>query len=88
MGYMDLWVIEIQKYAVKIARERTNLLNLLNASVFDIPFKDEYFDMVFTSGVLIHINPNDINKAMDEIYRCSKSYIWGFEYFDKKIMLK
>jgi len=50
-------------------------------SADDIPFKDGYFDMVFTSGVLIHISPGNINRVLDEIYRCSREYIWGFEYY-------
>jgi hypothetical protein len=37
--------------------------------------------MVYTSGVLIHISPDDIEKALAEIYRCASTYIWGFEYF-------
>jgi hypothetical protein len=36
---------------------------------------------VFTSGVLIHIAPNDLERILDEMYRVSKRYIWGFEYF-------
>ena len=36
---------------------------------------------MFTSGVLIHINPDDLNTAMREIYRCTNEYIWGFEYY-------
>ncbi|GAE87794.1 hypothetical protein [Acetivibrio straminisolvens] len=37
--------------------------------------------MVFTSGVLIHISPDNINRVLDEIYRCTKEYIWGLEYY-------
>lgn len=47
----------------------------------DIPFRDGFFDMVFTSGVLIHIHPADIQKAISNIHRCSGKYIWGFEYY-------
>ena len=44
-------------------------------------FDDNFFDLVFTSGVLIHISPNDINIVLDEIYRCSRKYILGFETY-------
>jgi ubiquinone/menaquinone biosynthesis C-methylase UbiE len=50
----------------------------------DIPFKDKTFDLVFTSGLLIHIAPRDIKKVMSEIYRCTKKYIWGLEYYSAK----
>ena len=82
MGYLDLWGIELQDYAVEVARKRTNGLNIVKGTAFDIPFKNGFFDLVFTSGVLIHISPDDIDKALDEIYRCTNKYIWGFEYYN------
>ncbi len=39
------------------------------------------FDFVFTSGVLIHIRPDDLLKTMNNIYRISKKYILCCEYF-------
>jgi pseudaminic acid biosynthesis-associated methylase len=80
----NLYGIELQQYAVEMSKEVSKGINIIQGSLFDIPFKDEYFDLVFTSGVLIHISPNDINKAIDEIYRTSKRYIWGFEYFNEQ----
>ncbi|MBU4487944.1 MAG: methyltransferase domain-containing protein, partial [Candidatus Omnitrophica bacterium] len=59
----------------------TTDINIIHGSAFNIPFKDDYFDLVFTSGVLIHIAPTDIKLVMEEIYRCAKRYIWGFEYY-------
>ena len=82
MGYLDLWGIELQDYAVEVARKRTSGLNIVKGTAFDIPFKNGFFDLVFTSGVLIHISPDDINKVLDEMYRCTNKYIWGFEYFN------
>ena len=84
IGFMNLYGIEPQEYAVEISRQRTKGTNLIKGSAFDLPFKDNYFDMVFTSGVLIHINPDEIKLAMEEIYRCSKKWIWGFEYYSNE----
>lgn len=81
MGFANLYGLEPQLYAVELSKKNTKSINIIEGNAFDIPFKDNYFDLVFTSGVLIHINPENINKALDEIYRCSNSYIWGFEYF-------
>lgn len=78
--YKNLWGIDISKHALKIARQRGNF-NIVNGNVLDIPFKDNFFDMVFTSGLLIHIPPHKIHEALDEIYRCTSKYIWGFEYY-------
>lgn len=84
MGFKNLYGIELNSYAVEFSRTRTKNINIIPGSAFDIPFKDNYFDLVFTSGVLIHINPKDIKEALHEIYRCSAKFIWGFEYYADK----
>ena len=81
MEFSNLYGIEPQSYAVELSKKRTKGINIIKGNVFDIPFKDNYFDLVFTSGVLIHIAPSDIQKVLKEIYRCSSEYIWGFEYY-------
>lgn len=84
MGFKNLYGIEINEYAVELSKQRVNNINIIQGSAFDIPFKNEYFDLVFTSGVLIHIAPHDINLVLNEVYRCTKKYIWGFEYYEEK----
>lgn len=83
MGFKNLFGIEPMEYAVELSKKRSAGINIIKGTVFDIPFKDNYFDLVFTSGVLIHINPKNIISALKEIYRCSNKYIWGFEYYAK-----
>jgi pseudaminic acid biosynthesis-associated methylase len=83
MGFNNLYGIELQGYAIKLASRRSNNINLVQGSVFDMPFKDSFFNLVFTSGLLIHINPINIKDALKEIYRCTNNYIWGFEYWSK-----
>lgn len=53
-GFHNLFGIELQPYAVELSKQRTHGINIIQASAFDIPFKDRHFDLVFTSGVLIH----------------------------------
>jgi pseudaminic acid biosynthesis-associated methylase len=84
MGFNNLYGIEPQREAIELSKSRSVGINIIEGSAFDIPFKDRYFDLVFTSGVLIHIEPKNIKKAIKEIYRCSKRYIWGFEYYSEK----
>jgi len=81
MGFKNLYGIEINAYAVECSKSRTNGINIIQGSAFDIPFKDGFFDLVFTSGVLIHINPKEIKKAIKEVHRCARTYIWGCEYY-------
>lgn len=81
MGFKNLYGIELQEYAVEKAKAGTEGINIIQGSGFDIPFKDGFFDLVYTNGVLIHIAPADLPVIMREMIRCSKRYIWGFEYF-------
>jgi pseudaminic acid biosynthesis-associated methylase len=81
MGFHDLYGIELQHYALELSKQKTQNINLIWGSAFDIPFRDGFFELVFTSGVLIHISPNDIAQVLSEINRCSKKYVWGFEYY-------
>ncbi len=85
MGFNHLYGIELQRYAVEKAKVHTKNVHIIQGSIFDIPFKDGYFDLIFTSGVLIHIDPNNLIYAMKEICRCTKKYIWGFEYYSDKL---
>lgn len=81
MGFCNLFGIELQSYAVELSKSRTHNINIIEGSAFDIPYKAGYFDLVFTSGVLIHLHPSDIAEAMREIHRCSREYVWGLEYY-------
>lgn len=80
-GHKNLNGIDIQEYAIQQAIELTSEINVLVGSAFNIPFEDNSFDLVFTSGVLIHIHPDDVAGVMREIARVSKKYIWGLEYY-------
>jgi pseudaminic acid biosynthesis-associated methylase len=83
LGFKNLYGIEINPSAIEFSHKINEGLPIyiIKASAFDIPFKDKWFDLVFTSGVLIHIHPNDISGAAKEIYRCTNKFIWCFEYF-------
>lgn len=85
MGMDNLTGVELQWDAVERAKRFTKQINIIQGSAFDLPFKDKYYDLVFTSGVLIHIHPRDHQRAMREMYRVSKKYIWGFEYFNETL---
>ena len=49
-----------------------------------LPYADSAIDLVFTSGVLIHIAPENLDKAVDEIVRVSRRYIVCIEYFSRE----
>ena len=76
----EIYGIEPQPYAVERARWRGPAFGVLQGTAFDLPFKTGWFDLAFTSGVLIHIAPESIATALDEIYRVSNRYIVAIEY--------
>lgn len=81
LGFRDLTGVEIQSYAIEVAKKRITGLFIKQASAMDLPFESCTFDLVFTSGVLIHVAPEDLKQAISEIHRCTRQYIWGAEYF-------
>ncbi len=84
MGFSNLHGIEIQLYALDRAKERLPGAVLTQASALEIPYPDHSFELVFTSGVLIHVAPTDLPIALEEIHRCARTWIWGFEYYAPK----
>jgi len=83
-GYRNLYGVELQAFAVETAKSQTRGINIIQGLGDNLPFRDNYFDLVFTSGVLIHISPDNIRPVLEEIYRCSGRYIWGLEYYAEK----
>ena len=80
LGVKELYAVEPQPYAVEKARARNPEYNVLCGTGFDLPFKDGFADLAFTSGVLIHVAPADVAKVMAEMYRVSRRYIVAIEY--------
>lgn len=78
---LDVYAVEPQPYALRLAKQRIVEAHPVPGTAFDIPFRDGYFDLVMTNRVLIHVSPADLDRAMAEIHRCSRRFIWCCEYF-------
>jgi pseudaminic acid biosynthesis-associated methylase len=76
--------IEPNRNALEHAQEASTQIAALYGYAQDIPFKDGYFDLVFTAGVLIHIPPADLGGVLTEICRVSRQYVLAIEYFSEK----
>jgi pseudaminic acid biosynthesis-associated methylase len=85
MGWRNLSGTELQPFAMEIARSRLPDAALKLGSALALPWEDCSFDVVFTCGVLIHISPADLPSVMDEIYRTTREYIWGTEYYAPEV---
>jgi pseudaminic acid biosynthesis-associated methylase len=81
IGFSRLYGVEIQRHCVDESRRLYEGLDIIEGSGFDIPFKDNWFDLVFTNNVLIHIAPADLPGMLKEIHRVSGGRVMGFEYF-------
>lgn len=81
-------VPDIQMQAVEInskaAEECSKIQNVkvFNGSLFDFAVEKEQYDLTFTKGVLIHINPNKLNDVYSILYKASKRYIMIAEYYN------
>lgn len=56
---------------------------LTDGTLQALPYEDASFDLVFTSGVLIHVHPDQLEAAYREMYRVSSRYVLSIEYFSK-----
>jgi len=81
IGFTNLHGIDVQSEIVKQSQGRLPSARLVEGSALQIPYPDGSFDLVFTSSLLIHIAPEDLVTAMSEIHRCSKTWIFGLEYY-------
>lgn len=58
--------------------------NVRSSLAMEIDFPDGAAELSFTSGVLIHIHPDDLLQACREIHRVSSKYVACIEYFSDK----
>jgi len=72
--------VDINERALAILHERVPGIDARKASARHLPFGDRSFDLVFTTGVLIHQPPDELPRVMDEIVRCSRRYVLCGEY--------
>jgi len=77
---IELSAIEINTKAVKELRKIPNL-KIYDRSLLDF-VPDYQRDFVFTKCVLIHINPDMLNKVYALLYQTSKKYICIAEYYN------
>jgi len=73
--------IDINKKAVILAKKNNHKVK--NISVLNYSPKKK-FDMSISCGVMIHVNPNYLNKVYEVLYKSSKKYILISEYFNPK----
>ena len=80
----DVYGVDVNEGALARIRSRLPGVNAVWSPARALPFRDGWFDLIFTSGVLIHQPEITLPLVMSEIVRCSRSYILCMEYFSEK----
>ena len=76
--------LEINNYAYEITKNLNICDKIYNESIIDFSEKENY-DLVFTKGVLIHINPDKLNDVYQKMYDLSSKYILIAEYYSRDV---
>lgn len=72
---------EINKTAVDKVKKH-NVAEIIHESITNPLDHSQTFDLSFTKGVLIHINPDLLHVAYENIYNLSHKYILLVEYYN------
>ena len=79
---IELFGFDINKGALKYAKEKLPAINTVNGSIYELEkyFKENTFDLVFTAGVLIHIPCEVIEQVTDAIASISRRNVFHAEH--------
>lgn len=73
--------VDINAEAIQLLRQKLPDVNAIWSTAAELPFRSNWFDLVFTAGVLIHQPEASLQRVMAEIFRCSRRYVLCIEYF-------
>lgn len=77
----NVYGVDISLDALGQLRRRMPEVNAVWSPARELPFRDRFFDLTFTTGVLIHQPDVTLPLVMAEIVRCSARYVLCGEYF-------
>jgi pseudaminic acid biosynthesis-associated methylase len=77
----DLRGYEINELAAKAATHE-KIAEIVNTTITEPLASDKKFDLTFTKGVLIHINPDKLDTVYENLYNLSNRYIMVCEYYN------
>ena len=72
---------EINEKAVELANKQ-NIGKFYCESIINKIDNDMKYDLAFTSGVLIHVNPNYLEKVYENLYNLTSRYVIINEYYN------
>jgi ubiquinone/menaquinone biosynthesis C-methylase UbiE len=74
--------IDLNEYALNIAKKKLPVANFKKGSISDLPFEDSSIDFVFTHGLLNYLDDETLERGISEMYRVSKKYVMNCEVFN------
>jgi pseudaminic acid biosynthesis-associated methylase len=77
----SVYGVDVNESALRSLQRNAPGVNAIRGSGRQLDFPDESFDLVFTSGVLIHQADESLLKVMSEVVRTSRRYVFCAEYF-------
>ena len=88
--YEGAWLTGVEINESAFAELQVVANHAVLSSIFDCRYQDQYwngklacdFDLVFTKGLLIHLHPDDLEKAYNTIHEHANRYILLCEYFN------
>ena len=72
---------EINSVAAEQAK-KLGIADIVCSTILDPADDKRTFDLAFTKGVLIHINPDELDKVYANLYTLSRRYIVVCEYYN------
>lgn len=76
----QVYGVDINNSALGQLRTAVPSINTVWSAARELPFRDRFFDLVYTTGVLIHQPQETLTDVMAEIVRCSRRYVLAGEY--------
>ena len=76
--------VDINLKALSLLRQRVPKVNAVRCRARDLPFRDSQFDLVFSTGVLIHQSESVLPLVMAEIVRVARRHILCGEYYAER----
>ncbi len=81
---IELNGLEINTKAYEILKNLNICKKLYNQTIFEYN-SNETYDLVFSKGVMIHINPDKLELLYEKLYNMSKKYIVIAEYYSRQV---
>jgi pseudaminic acid biosynthesis-associated methylase len=77
---VNVWGVDINEIALVRARENAPGVNVVRTPARRLPFRDDFVDLAYTVGVLIHQPDESLPAVIGEIVRCSRRFVLWVEY--------